>query len=95
MAHEPIKVGGVIQGYLERLGFSARLGKQVAVLRWAEIAGPKIAEETEALRIDGDTLVVKVNRAAWRQQLTFLKSELLTRLESKLGKGVIKDIRFI
>jgi predicted nucleic acid-binding Zn ribbon protein len=95
LAREPIRVGGIIQGYLERLGFSARLGKQAAVLQWSEIAGPKIAEETKALRIDGDTLVVKVNRAAWRQQLTFLKSELLLRLELKLGKEVIKDIRFI
>ena len=96
MTHqEPIRVGGLIAGYLDRLGFAARLGKQTAVLQWAEIAGPKIAEETKALRIDGDTLVVKVNRSAWRQQLSFLKAELLARLESKLGKGVIKDIRFI
>jgi hypothetical protein len=95
LAHEPIKIGGVIRGYLEHLGFSGRLGKQTAVLQWAEIAGPKIADETEALRIDGDTLVVKVSRAAWRQQLTFLKNDLLVRLESKLGKGVIEDIRFI
>ena len=77
------------------LGFANRLDKQTAVLQWADIAGPKIAEEAVALRIDGDTLVVRVGQAAWRQQLSFLKVELLGRMESRLGKGVIKDIRFI
>ena len=94
MAFEPEKVGGLIGGYLERLGLAERLSLQSAVVVWAEIAGPRIAEESEAVRIDGDTLIVKVYKAAWRQQLTFLKAELLAKLESKIGKGV-KDIRFI
>ena len=94
MVFEPEKVGGLISGFLGRLGLAERLSRQSAVVAWAEIAGPKIAEESEAVRIDGDTLVVKVHKAAWRQQLTFLKAELLTKLESKVGKGV-KDIRFI
>jgi predicted nucleic acid-binding Zn ribbon protein len=91
---EPEKVGGLIGGMLQRLGLAERLSRQNAVLVWPEIAGPKIAEESEAVRIDGETLVVKVHKAAWRQQLTFVKGELLTKLESKIGKGVT-DIRFI
>ncbi len=95
MAKEPEKIGGLISGYLDSLGLAKRLGKQEAVLRWAEIAGPRIASETEALKVEGDTLVVKVQKAAWRQQLTFLKAELLAKFDSKLGAGCIKDIRFI
>jgi predicted nucleic acid-binding Zn ribbon protein len=95
LAIEPEKIGSLIAGYLNGLGFAARLGKQEAVLHWGDLVGPRIAEETQALRIDGDTLVVKVNHAAWRQQLSFLKTELLAKLDLKLGKGCIKDIRFI
>lgn len=95
MAKEPEKIGGLISGYLDRLGLAERLGKQEAVLKWPEIAGSKIAGETVALKVDGDTLVVKVHKAAWRQQLTFLKAELLAKLESRLGEKCIKDIRFI
>ena len=94
MAIEPEKVGGLVGDLLQRLGLAERLSRQSAVTVWPEIAGPKIAEESVAVRIDGDTLVVKVHKAAWRQQLTFLKSELLAKLESKIGKGVT-DIRFI
>jgi predicted nucleic acid-binding Zn ribbon protein len=95
LAHEPEKIGGLISGYLAKLGYGERLNKQAAILQWPEIAGPKIATETMALRIDGDTLVVKVHKAAWRQQLSFLKSEMLAKLDSELGEGCIKDIRFI
>lgn len=91
----PEKVGGLIQGLMKKLGITARLEKQSAVTMWAEVVGPKIAEETKALKIDGDTLVVKVSRAAWRQQLTFMKPDLLSKLESAVGKGCISDIRFI
>ena len=94
LVYEPEKVGGLINGYLDKLGLAGRLSKQTAIIAWPEIAGPKIAEETQAVRIDGETLVIKVHKAAWRQQLGFLKSELLTKLESKVGKGVT-DIRFI
>jgi predicted nucleic acid-binding Zn ribbon protein len=80
---------------MQRLGITARLEKQSAVTAWAEVVGPKIAEETKALSIDGDVLVVKVNRAAWRQQLTFMKPDLLAKLESVIGKGRISDIKFI
>ena len=95
MAREPEKIGGLISGFLDKLGFGERLYKQTAVLRWPEIVGPKIATETEALRIDGDTLVVKVQKAAWRQQLTFLKAEILAKIDSEIGRGCVKDIRFI
>jgi hypothetical protein len=91
---EPEKVGGLIGGFLQRLGLAERLSRQNAVIAWPEIAGPRIAEESEAVRIDGDTLIVRVHKAAWRQQLVFLKAELLSKLESKIGKGVT-DIRFI
>ena len=69
--------------------------KQSAVEQWGEIVGEKIAIETKALKIDGDVLVVKVFKAAWRQQLIFLKDELLSKLETELGDERVKDIRFL
>jgi predicted nucleic acid-binding Zn ribbon protein len=95
LAREPEKLGGLISSFLGRLGVSERLNRQSAVILWPEIAGQKIAEETEAIRVDGDTLVVRVQKAAWRQQLSFLRMELVEKLNSKIGKGYIKDIRFI
>ncbi len=95
MATEPEKIGNVILQTLNRMGFAERLQRQTAVMRWEEIVGDTIAAETEALRIEGSTLVVRVHRAAWRQQLTYLKEGLLVKLKAELGEDSIKDIRFI
>ncbi len=95
MATEPEKIGNVILQTLNRMGFAERLQRQTAVMRWNEIVGDTIAAETEALRIEGSTLVVRVHRAAWRQQLTYLKEGLLVKLKAELGEDSIKDIRFI
>ncbi len=95
MATEPEKIGNVILKTLNRMGFAERLQRQTAVMRWKEIVGDTIAAETEALRIEGSTLVVRVHRAAWRQQLIYLKEGLLVKLKAELGEDSIKDIRFI
>lgn len=95
MAKEPEKIGGSILDALSKMGIAERLRKQQAVTRWKEIVGETITAQTEALKIDGDTLVVKVYQAAWRQQLIFLKDELLAKLGVEIGKDLIKDIRFV
>jgi predicted nucleic acid-binding Zn ribbon protein len=95
VATEPEKIGNVILQTLNRMGFAERLQRQTAVMRWQEMVGDTIAAETEALRIEGSTLVVRVHRAAWRQQLTYLKEGLLVKLKAELGEDSIKDIRFI
>ena len=92
---EPSRIGGLILETLNRMGYSERLKRQSAVIGWSEIVGERIAQETRALKIDNKTLVVKVYKAAWRQQLIFLKDEILGKLENDLGEGVVEDIRFI
>ncbi len=95
MKKEPEKIGNLILDSIAKMGLTARLEKQSAIVDWPKIVGDVVAAESEAVRIDGDILVVKVHRAAWRQQLVFLKSEILSKLDEKIGKDLIKDIRFI
>ena len=59
MAKEPEKIGNVILKTLSRMGFAERLHKQSAVIGWKAIVGDTIAAETEALRIDGDTIEIE------------------------------------
>lgn len=93
--NDPEKIGGLILQALDKMGYAGRIHKQSAVTGWSEIVGEAISRETTALKIDGDTLVVKVHKAAWRQQLIFMKDELLTKIRSRLGEESIEDIRFI
>jgi len=92
---DPQKIGGLIIEALNKMGYAERIHRQSAVISWSQIVGEIISKETKALKIDNKTLVVKVHKAAWRQQLIFLKEELLKKIENDLGKDVVEDIRFI
>ncbi len=93
--NDPKKIGGLILEALNKMGYAERIHRQSAVIGWSEIVGEIISNETKALKIDNKTLVVKVHKAAWRQQLIFLKEEILKKIETDLGRGVVEDIRFI
>ena len=95
MTKEPEKIGNLILESLNKMGFSERLHRQSAVTRWKDLVGEPLSEETEAVRIDGSTLVVKVHKAVWRHQLTYLKDEILESINKELDPGSIEDIRFI
>jgi predicted nucleic acid-binding Zn ribbon protein len=93
--NDPKKIGGLILEALNKMGYTDRIHRQSAVTGWSEIVGEDVSRETKALKIDNKTLVVKVYKAAWRHQLVFLKEEILKKVETDLGKGVVEDIRFI
>ena len=95
ISREPAKLGDLIADSLNRLGLSSRVQRQAAVIGWKEAVGEIIARESEAVKIDGHTLVVRVHRSAWRHEMTFLKTQILSSLERNFGKGCVKDIRFI
>jgi len=80
---------------LKGLKLDKVLAAQPAVDLWPQIAGPKTAEHTRAVEVDGKTLVVIVDSPAWSAQLRFLKPQLLKKIEGRVGKGLIADVRFV
>jgi len=80
---------------LKGLKLEKVLAAQPAVTLWPEIAGPKTAEHTRALEVDGYTLVILVDSPAWGAQLRFLKPQLLKKIDGRVGKGLIRDLRFV
>ncbi len=61
---------------------------------WQEAVGPAIAAKTEPSRLFGTKLNVTVTSAAWMNELTFHKADILEKLTKGLGKGVVEDIIF-
>lgn len=88
-------VGSVLPRVLKGLKLDKVLAAQPAVTLWPEIAGPKTAEHTRAVEVDGNILVVVVNSPAWIAQLRFLKPQLLRKIAGRVGKGLIGDLRFV
>ena len=88
---EPL--GQVLQRVMKR-----RLGKRLAsydaVKVWPKAAGPEIAKRCVALGIKSGILYVGVPDNVWLTELGALREKLIRSINEKLGKEVVKGIRF-
>ena len=69
--------------------------QQQAVNLWPTAVGKKIADNTPVQDVKHGILIVHAESPVWAQELQFKKKEILSKLNSTLGKTTIKDIRFV
>lgn len=79
---------------LDRLGIKGKLNRYEILDRWPGIVGEQIARVTKADHIEGDKLFVRVTLATWRNELVFLKKDLIKRINDEMKQEIIKDIIF-
>ena len=61
---------------------------------WGEIVGENFSKGTQPTRLIRGVLMVKVESSVLLNQLSYIKGEILKRLSDKIGKGVVKDVKF-
>ncbi|MBF0137710.1 MAG: DUF721 domain-containing protein [Magnetococcus sp. DMHC-1] len=59
---------------------------------WVTAVGPQLAQHTEPLRLSDGTLTIRVDSPAWKNELEFIKHELLERLAPLLPPGSLQRI---
>ena len=91
---EPEKIGNVLDLFLRERGYATICKEYDAVSRWKQIAGEKIANETECTGIENGKLFVKVSSASWRQELVYMKEHLIKSINRETGCNTILDIIF-
>lgn len=88
----PEALCALLHSSFEGTSLGERLKDLVIWQKWEQIVGPAIARRSRPLRFSGGVLTVVVESAPWMQQLSFMKADLLARLNSCLGDGRIRDI---
>lgn len=84
-----------ISRFLQNNGLDKGVNQQNAIIIWEEIVGKTIASNTTAETVEHGVLTIKTTNPAWRQELVFKKRDIIEKLNSKLGKNTIREIRFI
>ena len=72
-----------------------RLGEARALSEWNDIVGTGIAARTRPLQVAGRRLFVLCRGASLRQELLFLRREILQRFNEHAGPGRIREIVFL
>ncbi len=83
-----------INSVLKTLGLDEKLKRMEVLNIWEKVVGEQIAKVTKAERIDKNILYVRVEKAVWRNELIFLKKEIIKKLNKELEEEIVKEIVF-
>ena len=88
-------IGGALKKLIKTAGLEKGIAQQKALEIWPEIVGKTVSKNTEPISIEHGILSIKTTTPVWRQELQFQKKQIIEKLNKKLNKTLIKDIRFI
>jgi hypothetical protein len=74
-------------------GFNATVFKLQSL--WIETVGEHVGIHSEPIKLYGKKLVVRVEHSSWMHELSYLKPEMIAKINSILGTCQINDVRFI
>ena len=89
------RAGELLGQLLKRYKLEAGLRRGRVLALWPEIAGEMLARLTEPLKLERGELLVLVENAALAHQLTYQREEFVRRYASRLGEGVVTNVRFV
>lgn len=89
---KPIK--NILLNFLQSAGIQEKYEENIAVAYWESIVGDEIARHTEPQKVADGTVFVKVDDNVWRNELVFFKKQIIAKLNTRIGKNVIKDVKF-
>ena len=83
-----------IQNFLKKSGLNSGVEQQKALKLWGEIVGDSISKNTEPVSVKNGTLIIKTTNPVWKQELQIQKTEIIKKLNYRLKRNIIKEIRF-
>lgn len=87
-------IGTILKKVVRDLHLGKKLLQYEVVNEWEKIVGKKIASVTTAEKVVDGKLIVRVNSSAWRNELSFLKREIIKKINKKFMEEIITDIIF-
>ncbi|NUN68110.1 MAG: DUF721 domain-containing protein [Bacteroidetes bacterium] len=87
-------IGDALKQLVQSLGIEKQVEQYKIFDVWNEVVGPQVAKVAQPERIQNGVLIVAVNNAPWRSELTFRKRELLEKIHERTNSASITDIKF-
>ena len=88
------KVSGILARIIKKYGLEGKMLEYTLAEKWEHIAGSMIASHSRPDSIRYKKLYIIVDSNAWIQELSFYKTDLVTRVNNYFGKQIISDVFF-
>lgn len=94
---DPQTVDKVMQAWLRDHGYESQVGSGSLIARWPEIVGEALADHVvpDSVRDtdDGRELWLRADSTAWATQVRLLIPQILGRIATLLGSGVVDRVK--
>ncbi len=106
MREKPVSIGEIMDDWLKGKKFagspkltpkgedSEELQRQQIIFScWEEAAGKRIARAVKPYKFERGTLYVCTESSSWAQEISFIKPELIRKINEKIGENLVANIR--
>lgn len=90
----PYDLRSLLGGSLKALDLQKRVREETCLLYWDEVVGEQVAGAAQPDFVRDGKVFVTVKNSVWANELTFLKADIVSRLNDRIGSRVIKDLIF-
>lgn len=89
-----IKLGDALKELMDTYKLNAKMNEVRLYEAWDRVLGPTIANHTVSKQLIDGRLLIRLDSAALRNELSFSKSKLVNTLNEELGTEMVKEIMF-
>ncbi len=81
--------------FIERSPQREKFIQEMVLKVFHEAVGERISAQVQDVHFQGKTLIIRVQSAAWRQELHMIRPKIRERLNEKVGERAVNDIRIM
>ncbi|WGK64376.1 DUF721 domain-containing protein [Croceiramulus getboli] len=89
---EPQSMTDALGHFVERNRLRKGMDKVQIEDVWEEIMGPAISKYTEALKLEGSTLLVRLSSSVLREELGYGKEKIIQNINEAMGRELIQKL---
>ncbi len=91
----PLSISEVLARWLKRKHLDVELRQYTIWNKWSILVGDRIAAHTQPQHLRKGILTITVGSAAWLNELNFMKTSLVRKINDEVGSGTILGIRLV
>ena len=91
----PVSLAEALLKVISDLGLDVRINEERLKFLWPEIVGGKLSKVSHVVKVNRGRLLVSVRSSSWRNEMIFLKKDIVKRINRFFGRDVVRDISFV
>ena len=94
-SRDPQLFGSVTRDVARNRGWSGRVAEGSVFGRWPAVVGEQIAAHAAPTSLTEGVLTVSAESTAWATQLRMVQAQLLAKIASAVGDGVVTSLKIV